>query len=85
MKLTIDTKHDSHEEILKAISLLKQLVGQESVTNVSPVNTESMFEETPTTQTQSTDPTPPDFTSFLNLAQNAAPAPEKKDVKVELF
>ena len=33
MKITIDTKEDSHEDIKKVIKMLQHLVGEESYTN----------------------------------------------------
>ena len=33
MKITIDTKEDSHEEIRKIIKMLSSLVGEETLTN----------------------------------------------------
>jgi len=33
MKITIDTKEDSHEEIKKVIKMLSSLVGEETFTN----------------------------------------------------
>ncbi len=33
MKITIDTKEDTHEEIRKVIRMLQQLVGESSYTN----------------------------------------------------
>jgi hypothetical protein len=33
MKIEIDTKHDSHEEIKKVIKMLQHLVGENSVTS----------------------------------------------------
>jgi hypothetical protein len=41
MKLTIDTKEDSHEDIKKVIKMLQHLVGEHSYTN-SP----NIFEDT---------------------------------------
>jgi len=35
MKITIDTKEDSHEEIKRAIKMLSSLVGEHAVTNAN--------------------------------------------------
>lgn len=37
MKITIDTTHDSHEDIKKVIRFLSQFVGEEQRQHVSPV------------------------------------------------
>ena len=37
LKITIDTKEDSHEDIKKIVALLSQMIGKDSVTN-SPQN-----------------------------------------------
>ncbi len=41
MKITIDTKEDSHEEIKKVISMLSALVGEKSFTNSRDIFSDS--------------------------------------------
>ena len=67
MKITIDTKHDSHDEIKKVLQILHHIVEERGVDKPSavssePVNTTNMMNmfDTPT--------------------QNAAPVEEKKDL-----
>lgn len=48
MKITIDTKEDSHEDIKKVIKMLQHLVGEPSYTNQP-----NIFDESPTTPSES--------------------------------
>ena len=41
MKITIDTKEDSHEEIQKVIKMLSSLVGQEVISNSADIFADS--------------------------------------------
>ena len=106
MRLTIDTKHDSHEEIKHAIQILSHILekkGYSTPSEASPeatANMMSMFDppssgttqesSTPMTMFGNTEPrkevpdTGPDFTSFLNLANQNKEEP-KEDPKVEYF
>jgi len=65
MKITIDTKEDSHEEIKKVISLLTHLIGQTPVTNSKNIfdnskptesndNIFGIFDKPQTTETKET-------------------------------
>ena len=88
MRITIDTKEDSYEDIKKVLHVLNHLIENkgtspimENKESVDTTNMMNMFSsETPTAP----DPgTAPDFSSFLNLAEKKE---EKKDLpKVELF
>ena len=51
MKITIDTKEDSHEEIKKVISMLSALVGEKSFTNSRDIFSDS---SSPTSSSEST-------------------------------
>lgn len=93
MKITIDTKEDSHEDLVKVINLLKGVLGQETFTNL-PNNTSagsvdssgmmSMFADSVPVKTDKDIPdTPPDFNSFLNLTR--AKKENKDDCKIEFF
>lgn len=108
MKITIDTKQDSHEEIKHAIQILTNILqrqGARAAPTADTSNMMSMFGDSPSTptspstaETQPTTPmsmfadpqprkevpdTPPDFSTFLNLAQGQQV--EKKEPKVEYF
>lgn len=81
MKITIDTKEDSHEDLRKVLQLLALLVKDEATTKPETVDTSNlmnMFDQ------PEKDDKAPDFSSFLSLTQ---PKPQKKDeeVKVEIF
>jgi len=51
MQIMIDTKHDSEEEIRKAIKLLEELITRE--------NTESFVQDMPMNMFDTPDPAPP--------------------------
>ncbi len=91
MRITIDTKEDSYDDIKKVLHVLNHLIENKNSGSLStnyeenkePVDTTNMMnmfgapaEEKPATA--------PDFSSFLNLAEKKE---EKKDdlPKVELF
>ncbi len=90
MKVTIDTQHDSYEDIQKVYSILANIL--ENKTNI-PANYENTKESTDTTDLMSMFDTPnssaeknnpekaPDFSSFLNLAKETA---AKKEEKMEI-
>jgi hypothetical protein len=95
MKITIDTKEDSHDDIQKVIEILKHFQNN-TPEPTDTTNMMSMFgsePETPvpttqesTTQTTATPQasigTPPDFTSFLNIANKEEP---KEDKGIQFF
>lgn len=74
MKIEIDTSKDSHEDIKKAIRMLKSMVGDYSKSNYSS-------EETP-------EPTPGAFNMFNDdspSTYNDDEEPEEKKPKVEVI
>lgn len=111
MKVTIDTKEDSHEDIQKILGILTNILEKKQKPESSTeqqgdsTNLMGMFDssvsaeaaespELPNTnvmsmfanpETQETKPenadTPPDFSSFLNLAKDE----KKTDPKIEFF
>lgn len=98
MKLTIDTKHDTHEDIRKVLHILTHILerkeGSIDSTNSleSSPNTETnsegfmnMFGD-PTTESkeEAKDETAPDFSNFMNLV-NKKDDDEKKEPKLEFF
>ncbi len=91
MKITIDTKEDSQEEIRHAIRLLSHLLeGQGAsalIKTAEPVDTANlmnMFSESETRGEAKREipDTPPDFSSFLNLTKNH---PAKERTKIEWY
>lgn len=90
MKVTIDTQHDSYEDIHKVYQILANIL-QRKQNNVSDYNSSSP-EPADTTNLMSMFDTPgysseknvpekaPDFSSFLNLAKST----EKKEEKAEI-
>lgn len=77
MKITIDTKEDSHEDIRKVLQMLASLVKAEDQKTeaVDTSNLLSMFDQ-PAKEDKA-----PDFSSFLSLTQQK---PQKKDEAVQL-
>jgi uncharacterized protein (UPF0147 family) len=63
MKITIDTKEDSHEEIKKVIKMLRHLVGDEKV-----YSNKDVFEDSsPSVSTEDSSPSAPTGNIFGNL------------------
>ncbi len=84
MKVTIDTKEDSQEDIRKILQILAHLLQpKEPGQPAEPVDTTSLMGMfgAPSTGKESPD-TAPNFSSFLNLTK-----PEKKEekLKIEFF
>tara|TARA_Y100000310_G_scaffold317846_1_gene371205 strand:- start:23629 stop:23853 length:225 start_codon:yes stop_codon:yes gene_type:complete len=67
MKITIDTKEDSHEDIQKVVEILQHFSKKSEP--VDSTNMMNMFSEQEP-EPQATEETPPDFTSFLNLKKD---------------
>jgi len=72
MKITIDTKEDSHEDLKKVIRMLQHLVGDDAYTN-SP----NIFEETSSTPTEATNA----FVNMFGESQSSSAAEEKPKIK----
>ncbi|MBT4539450.1 hypothetical protein HOC32_04150 [Candidatus Woesearchaeota archaeon] len=88
MKLTIDTKEDSHEDIRKVMQVLQHMLEgkQTSIQTTEPTpqvdttNMMNMFGSTPTEQ--NAEDTAPNFNAFLDLVEKKE---EKEDPKIEFF
>lgn len=63
MKITIDTKEDSHEDIRKVIRLLSHMIGESS----------SVLSDNPS------EPTPAATGAFSNLFSDDTPGPETEE------
>ena len=85
MKITIDTKEDSHEDIRKVLHLLAGILEKkEEHISGSPVDTAplmSMFGEPSSSANQREKA--PDFGSFLSLTKNKAEKSEQP--RIEFF
>ena len=68
MKITIDTKEDSHEEIKKVISLLTHLIGETPRTNAN------IFDDSKPTE---------ESNNLFNIFDNPQPAEKKEDDEEE--
>lgn len=99
MRITIDTKEDSREEIRRVLHILSGLVENKSYSKYSAsprqedpadtTNMMSMFSDnstsTPTQIPPATDSSP-DFTAFIKLAAKKREEEKKQDeVKIEFF
>lgn len=89
MKITIDTKADSPEDIQKVIQILSHFASREPLTNFEPVDTTNMmnmFDTSPTSTKEKKEvpDTPPDFSSFTSLLNKKG---EKKESlpKIQFF
>ncbi|PIZ51001.1 hypothetical protein COY27_05085 [Candidatus Woesearchaeota archaeon CG_4_10_14_0_2_um_filter_33_13] len=96
MKITIDTKEDSHEDIQKVMEILSHFTNKTGLNNEIRTNVQevskpdaetnntgfmSMFGDnldTTVTEKNKVPDTPPDFSSFLNLANKQE---DKKELK----
>jgi len=79
MKITIDTKEDSHEDIRKVMRILADITTNSSYSNAPQENVDTssmmnMFDSSAPAKS-SGEGTAPDFSSFLNLTN---PQKEKK-------
>tara|TARA_Y100000034_G_scaffold122197_1_gene167368 strand:- start:1229 stop:1504 length:276 start_codon:yes stop_codon:yes gene_type:complete len=91
MRITIDTKEDSHEDIRKVLSILHHLVESKQTNQGVPVSEEQtsammgMFDN-PSSQnaSKSDEETAPDFSTFLNLA-NPEEKKDDSEGKIEFF
>ena len=78
MKIEIDTKHDSPEEIRKVINMLQHLVGEKSYTNTQNIFEDpSSFGTTPTTE-EPTTPTEQPTNAFVNMFGDSSREPKEK-------
>ncbi|MEK6901139.1 MAG: hypothetical protein AABX37_02255 [Nanoarchaeota archaeon] len=93
MKITIDTQHDSFEDIKKVFHLLGGILerkgnGVVTTESGSPVDTSnlmSMFGNDSTTKKEMPD-TAPDFSSFLNLTKGQQQKEPPEDTeKIEMY
>jgi len=92
MKVTIDTKEDSHEDIRKVLHILTNILEKKDFKDSKPeeaadtTSMMSMFDTPAKESSAQTAGTPPDFSSFLNL-QNSARKNEDKDEmpRIEYF
>jgi hypothetical protein len=95
MRLTIDTKQDSHDEIKHAIEILNQVLTRKGHTYAPTVSPEatpeattdmmSMFSDNTPVPTETPTESAPDFTSFLNLTNEDTKEEPTEDAKVEYF
>lgn len=76
MKITIDTKEDSHEDIRKVLQVLSLIIEGRGNNVSEDTDTTSMMTMFSDSATQKKEDKAPDFSSFLNLTKQAG---EKKE------
>lgn len=82
MRITIDTKEDTNEDIKKVLHILTNILERKEISTNTPVDTTNMMNMFSNTEQPKEDKAP-DFTSFLNLANKKE---EKKETpKIEFF
>ncbi len=77
MKITIDTKEDTHEDIRKVIKMLQHLVGEQSYTNQP-----NIFEDTDSPSTDSSNDvssSAPEGNAFVNMFGDTQTTDEPKE------
>ncbi|HIG93579.1 TPA: hypothetical protein HA242_04350 [Candidatus Woesearchaeota archaeon] len=86
MKVTIDTKEDSYEDLHKVLQILSHILQQKgletksSSESVDTTSMMSMFDEN-----KETADTPPDFSSFLKLTEGKTTTPKAERPRIEIF
>jgi hypothetical protein len=96
MKITIDTKEDSHADIQKVIQILSHLTNKDNITNnYSPEPQETnessnegfmnMFGDSSQENKPEDQETSPDFSSFLNLTQKEEEGEKEDKPKLQFF
>jgi hypothetical protein len=86
MKITIDTKEDTHDDIKKVLHVLTNIIERKDDSVLTETNEEkpagfmNMFGDQP--KEEKTD-TAPDFNSFLNLVDKKDE--EKEEPKLQFF
>ena len=96
MKLTIDTKHDTHEDIRKVLHILTHLLegkegsldsstglGSETGSASEPADSSNLMSMFANPQ-EKKEETAPDFSSFMNLV-NKKDEDKDKEPKLEFF
>ncbi len=70
MKISIDTKEDTHEDIRKVIKMLQHLVGESSYSNTPNIFDDSVPSETPTATN-----------AFINMFGDTAKEPKEEPME----
>lgn len=91
MKITIDTKEDSQEDILKIMQVLATLKGNPgnlSLQNITPADTSnlmSMFDDSSNSSGPAPASSPSDFSSFLSLTKQAGEKKEEDLPRIQVY
>ena len=92
MKVTIDTKEDSHEDIKKVLEILTQILEKkeinstdlnDKITSVDTTNMMNLFDSEPKKEIPNT---PPDFQGLMKLTREAQTTKKNNpDPRIEFF
>jgi hypothetical protein len=100
MKITIDTQHDTHEDIKKVLHILSNILEKKDSVdpsstyqeNISTTNNEtssagfmSMFGDSSTEEQKEVPDTPPDFSSFLDIANKKEDDQKEEKPRLQFF
>jgi len=90
MKVTIDTKEDSYDDIHKILQILAHILQQRGaeVKSKEPADTAnlmSMFDSPGSSSDKEVPDKAPDFSSFLNLANQAPAAKKEENPEIEYY
>ncbi len=100
MKITIDTQHDTHEDIKKVLHILSNILEKKDFIvpsstyqeNVSTTNNEtsptgfmSMFGDSSIEEKKEIPDTAPDFSSFLNIANKKEDDQKEEKPRLQFF
>lgn len=91
MKVTIDTKEDSYDDIAKVLHLLTNILERKGTAvgeTGEPADTThlmSMFSSPSSAERKEVPGKASDFSSFLNLASKAKEVKKEEEVRIEYF
>ena len=100
MKITIDTQHDTHEDIKKVLHILSNILEKKdfivpsstyqeniSTTNneTSPTGFMNMFGDSSTEEKKEIPDTAPDFSSFLDIANKKEDDQKEEKPRLQFF
>ena len=88
MRITIDTKEDSHEDIKKILHILSQILENKDSTTLPTADTTSMMsmfsDAAPSSEPSTEETSAPDFSALLNLGKSEPEEPKDKPT-IEFF
>lgn len=96
MRITIDTQHDTYEDIRKVLSILTNIIekkgsswdglsnnSSDNPDNPDTANLMNMFDSG--SESKNVADTPPDFSKFLNLVEKKEDVKREEPPRIEFF